>query len=373
MGIMNKFLSMFGGSKKEPIPQKLTTSNKEKPLFSNGERDKFIETIAVNQLNALIDASDQPSDFFFMVTNRNLYLSISNEVVNHIMNFRGIVGVQPMHGPCTLAYRLVISHPAASNDLATTWGNGVSISAELISVPVKADTHRLKTTISPTLIEDLKRADDVNTIVSKIAYEVALEIYNNIITDLLKIAASSLKIIKRRMDDTEYLHSKHALSAINNAANEIARATRRGLGNFIVCSPSSLLALHRYFAVANISYNTTCVNVPFDDYNSSHAMNIVGVDGCIMYRVYVSDVINAENAHRFLIGYNGAGSTDSGYIHCPYVPIMTYNRNWAVGDAISNASRYGTVHDLQVDDYSNSKNYYRIVDVDPYNCEPIVK
>ena len=367
MNIMNKFLSVFGGSKKEPIAQEPAKSNKEKPLFSEGERDKFIETIAVNQLNALIDASDQPSDFFFMVTNRNLYLSISNEVVNHIMNFRGIVGVQPMSNPCNLAYRLVISPLKASNDLGATWGNGVSMPAEIISVPVKADTYRLKTTISPTLMEDSNRTDDVNDIVNKIAHEIALEIYNKIITDLFKIAASSIKIIRRRMDDTEYLHSKHALFAINHATNEIARATRRGPGNFIVCSPSSLPALQRYFLITNISNNTTCVNVPFDDYNSSHAMNIVGVNGRVMYRVYVSDAANAELRHRFLIGYNGMGVTDSGYIHCHYIPVMSYGRNNADVEMIENVSRYGTVIDLNDDNYYGcSKNYYRIVDVEPY-------
>jgi len=157
---------------------------------------------------------------------------------------------------------------------------------------------------------------------------------------------------------------------IEREANVIAKDTRRGKGNFIICSAdvASALAMGGFL---NISPALN-VNLDVDDTGNT----FVGVlNGKI--KVYVdpySGVGVNTNARDFVcVGYKGTSPYDAGLFYCPYIPLQMVR---AINDAtfqpkIGFKTRYGMavnpfVNTQNVSVASNYRNnqYYRIFRVD---------
>ena len=157
---------------------------------------------------------------------------------------------------------------------------------------------------------------------------------------------------------------------IEREANVIAKDTRRGKGNFIICSAdvASALAMGGFL---NISPALN-VNLDVDDTGNT----FVGVlNGKI--KVYVdpySSVGVSANARDFVcVGYKGTSPYDAGLFYCPYIPLQMVR---AINDAtfqpkIGFKTRYG----MAVNPFVNTTNvavssnyranqYYRIFRVD---------
>ena len=157
---------------------------------------------------------------------------------------------------------------------------------------------------------------------------------------------------------------------IEREANVIAKETRRGKGNFIICSAdvASALAMGGFL---NISPALN-VNLDVDDTGNT----FVGVlNGKI--KVYVdpySGVGVNTNARDFVcVGYKGTSPYDAGLFYCPYIPLQMVR---AINDAtfqpkIGFKTRYG----MAVNPFVNTQNvsvasnyrvnqYYRIFRVD---------
>ena len=118
-------------------------------------------------------------------------------------------------------------------------------------------------------------------------------------------------------------------------ANQIAKETRRGKGNFILCSSdvASVLA-----ASGRMTYTpdmSTELNV--DDTGSTFAGMLDG-----MLKVYI-DPYSTNNYAT--MGYRGSSPYDAGLFYCPYVPLVMVR---AVGEQdfqprIGFKTRYGMV------------------------------
>jgi hypothetical protein len=157
---------------------------------------------------------------------------------------------------------------------------------------------------------------------------------------------------------------------IEREANVIAKDTRRGKGNFIICSAdvASALAMGGFLNVSP----ALNVNLDVDDTGNT----FVGVlNGKI--KVYVdpySSVGVNTNARDFVcVGYKGTSPYDAGLFYCPYIPLQMVR---AINDAtfqpkIGFKTRYGMavnpfVNTTNVDPANNyrSNMYYRIFRVD---------
>ncbi len=157
---------------------------------------------------------------------------------------------------------------------------------------------------------------------------------------------------------------------IEREANVIAKDTRRGKGNFIICSAdvASALAMGGFLNVSP----ALNVNLDVDDTGNT----FVGVlNGKI--KVYVdpySSVGVNSNARDFVcVGYKGTSPYDAGLFYCPYIPLQMVR---AINDAtfqpkIGFKTRYG----MAVNPFVNTQNvavasnyranqYYRIFRVD---------
>lgn len=157
---------------------------------------------------------------------------------------------------------------------------------------------------------------------------------------------------------------------IEREANVIAKDTRRGKGNFVICSAdvASALAMGGFL---NISPALN-VNLDVDDTGNT----FVGVlNGKV--KVYVdpySSVGISANARDFVcVGYKGTSPYDAGLFYCPYIPLQMVR---AINDAtfqpkIGFKTRYGmavnpfvNTQDVKVTSNYRANQYYRIFRVD---------
>jgi hypothetical protein len=94
-------------------------------------------------------------------------------------------------------------------------------------------------------------------------------------------------------------------------ANAIAKATRRGKGNFVICSSNVASAL----AAAGVLDYTPALsaNLQVDDTGNTFAGLING-----RLKVFIDPYSAAD---YITVGYRGATAYDAGLFYCPYVPL----------------------------------------------------
>jgi Major capsid protein Gp23 len=106
---------------------------------------------------------------------------------------------------------------------------------------------------------------------------------------------------------------------IERECNQIAKDTRRGKGNFIICSAdvASALAMGGFL---NISPALN-VSLDVDDTGNTFAGTLNG-----KIKVYIDpyvDVSASTTAPNFVcVGYKGTSPYDAGLFYCPYVPLQ---------------------------------------------------
>jgi len=104
---------------------------------------------------------------------------------------------------------------------------------------------------------------------------------------------------------------------IERECNQIAKDTRRGKGNFIICSAdvASALAMGGFL---NISPALN-VSLDVDDTGNTFAGTLNG-----KIKVYIDPYIDstATNPNFVCVGYKGTSPYDAGLFYCPYVPLQ---------------------------------------------------
>ena len=156
---------------------------------------------------------------------------------------------------------------------------------------------------------------------------------------------------------------KGMIVQIEREANVIAKETRRGKGNFIICSSDVASALA---ASGMLDYSPAMsTNLNVDDTGNTFAGVLNG-----RTRVYIDPYASVDYIN---VGYKGTNPYDAGLFYCPYVPLTMVR---AVGEdtfqpRIGFKTRYGMasnpfVGDTPADGLAAVKTnqYYRIFRVD---------
>ena len=149
---------------------------------------------------------------------------------------------------------------------------------------------------------------------------------------------------------------------IDREANVIAKETRRGKGNVIICSSDVATALA---AAGSLDYSPALANnLQVDDTGNTFAGLLNG-----RIKVYIDPYAQTD---YITVGYKGANTYDSGVFYCPYVPLQMVK---AVGEddfqpRIGFKTRYGMASNPFVgstpsDGLATAKTnqYYRIFKV----------
>ena len=150
---------------------------------------------------------------------------------------------------------------------------------------------------------------------------------------------------------------------IERECNRIAIETRRGKGNFIICSSDVASALAAAGMLDYTPAMSTTLNV--DDTGNTFAGTLNG-----RTRVYIDPY---ANTNYVTVGYKGTNPYDAGIFYCPYVPLTMVR---AVGEdtfqpKIGFKTRYGMVSNPFVGAAPSdglaavkTNQYYRIFRVD---------
>ena len=156
---------------------------------------------------------------------------------------------------------------------------------------------------------------------------------------------------------------KGLMFQIEQEANAIAKGTRRGKGNMVICSSDVASALQ----MAGVLDYTPALNsnaLDVDDTGNTFAGVLNG-----RYRVYIDPYATGVYV---TVGYKGTNPYDAGMFYCPYVPLQMVR---AVGEdtfqpRIGFKTRYGMVTNPFVGTASSNNiettgvnQYYRIFEI----------
>jgi len=312
-----------------------------------------------------------------------------------------LVGVQPMTGPVGLAFALRFRAgntagtytanttelgyntidssysgsyatsaaegfgSSAVGDVGLGIGNGTAIREVNLTVEkaqIEAQTRKLRSRWSLEVAQDLKAMHGLNLeeeMMDILAYEITAEIDRELIenidttvvaggsdysADWSYVAASGTGVPGGRWEMERYRELYHY---ILRRAQDIARTTRRGSGNWIVGNPYSIAIFESMAAF-------TIAPVPSNVNTAAVGVSRVGsLDGRITVYRDTFQLIN-----QFIIGYKGPSEYDTGVIYLPYIQLLASRATFedSFQPAIGLMSRYGIHSHI-----FGAKEYYRKV------------
>ena len=163
------------------------------------------------------------------------------------------------------------------------------------------------------------------------------------------------------------------LFQVERDANVIARESRRGKGNFILCSSDvkssalSMAGMLDYAPALNTELNV-------DDAGNTFVGVLNGKYKVYIDPYYTLDPVSGHNNEGYMtIGYRGSNPYDAGVFYCPYVPLQMVR---AVGEntfqpKIGFKTRYGMISNPFVGSSpsdglasAGSNFYYRKIEIE---------
>jgi len=194
---------------------------------------------------------------------------------------------------------------------------------------VTAKTRALKAEYTVELAQDLKaihgldaEAELSNILSQEFMFEINREVVRTIynVAKLGSPATATAGTFDLDVDSNgrwSVERFKGLLFNIERDANHIAQDTRRGKGNFIVCSADVASALAMSGVLDYAPALSTGLNV--DDTGNTFAGVLNG-----RFRVYIDPYsANLGAANQFyMVGYKGTSPYDAGMFYCPYVPLQ---------------------------------------------------
>lgn len=261
---------------------------------------------------------------------------------------------------------------------------GRKMTLEIINQAVEAGTRKLQAGWTIEAMQDMNSQHglDVESELTKaLSAEIVQEIDAEIITDLLALAGTVRTFDFDQTGGASYAPAfvgdrfANLGVRINEVANEIARKTRRGSGNFIVVSPMIVSVLQS----AAKAVFAPAVEGSFKGPNNTQLAGTLNGQIKVYSYLWNNAVsVNADVASGFqgqtpgddqiLVGYKGGnGETDCGYWWAPYIPLMSSGvivHPVTFQPVMSLMTRYGKV--ALTDDRTslgNSADYYGKVNV----------
>ena len=289
-------------------------------------------------------------------------------------------------GDGTHAQTLPHASPTTGTGMGTTEaealgdGNGTNFAEMAFSiekVTVAAKSRALKAEYTTELAQDLKAVHGLdaetelaNILQSEILVEINRELVRTIYTTAKPGATETAVSGTFDLDvDANGRWSvekfKGLMFQIEQEANAIAKGTRRGKGNMVICSSDVASALQMAGVLDYTpALNSNALNV--DDTGNTFAGVLNG-----RYKVYIDPY---AVGNYLVVGYKGSSSFDAGLFYCPYVPLQMVR---AVGEnsfqpKIGFKTRYGMVANPYAHGAAqgsgaltaNLNEYYRRVKVD---------
>jgi hypothetical protein len=342
----------------------LVLENQEKAMRE--ERLALNETLPANSTGSGIDNYDP------------IMISLVRRSLPNLMAY-DVCGVQPMTGPTGLIFAMKSRYDAKNgaealfNEADTAWsgtgthqgtnpaegyagsygfqgsegylrGTGVTTATgegfgdsttlndmafSIEKTTVTAKTRALKAEYTIELAQDLKAIhglDAEGELANILSQEILAEINREVIRTIYRVSKQGAQTtnVKGTFDldvDSNGRWSverfKGLLFQLEREANAIAQETRRGKGNFIICSSDVAAALAMSGKLDYTPALSTDLTV--DDTGNTFAGVLNG-----RFKVFIDPYsANIGAASQFaVVGYKGTNAYDAGLFYCPYVPLQ---------------------------------------------------
>ena len=231
--------------------------------------------------------------------------------------------------------------------------NFAEMAFSIEKIAVTAKSRALKAEYSMELAQDLKAIhglDAETELANILSTEILAEINREIVRTVNTVAVTGAQqnVAAAGSFDLDVDSNgrwmvekfKGLMFQIEREANEIARGTRRGKGNIMLCSSDVASAL-QMAGVLDYTPALNSNNLQVDDTGSTFAGVLNG-----RIRVFIDPYFTpTSGVHYMTVGYKGSSAFDAGLFYCPYVPLQMVR---AVGEntfqpKIGFKTRYGVV------------------------------
>jgi hypothetical protein len=261
---------------------------------------------------------------------------------------------------------------AAGEVLGETGTEMKQMRVQMERVTVTAQTRKLKAEYTLEMAQDLKAMHNMDAeaeLMNVLQYEIAAEIDRDLVAAINNNATSTNGWVYGNVGaqtNTAWLADgqwevekfRSLYTRVIKEANRIAVTTRRGAGNFIICSTNVVSALE---GLNNFLYSS----VPNDVGPVGGVTRVGTLDG--RFSVYVDTFSDLSSAGDYItVGYKGPSNLDSGVIYCPYIPLMMQKviHEETFQPAIGVLTRSAIAYNLL-----GTNNYYRQIPVDFTNSQ----
>jgi len=239
----------------------------------------------------------------------------------------------------------------ALGDASSNRFNEMAFSIEKISVT--ATSRALKAEYTHEIAQDLKAVHNLDAeseLANILSSEILAEINRQVIRSIYMTATIGAQ---QNVETAGYFDLdvdsngrwlvekfKGLLFQVEREANAISKATRRGKGNFILCS-SDVASAFRMAGFLDYSSAMSNERLEVDDTGNTFAGTLFG-----QYKVFIDPYFDSTSGNQFVtVGYKGSSPFDAGIFYCPYIPLQMYR---AVGEntfqpKIGFKTRYGMV------------------------------
>lgn len=265
---------------------------------------------------------------------------------------------------------------AAAEALGNTGNDFAEMGFSIEKQSVVAKSRALKAEYSLELAQDLKaihgldaETELANILSTEILAEINREVVRTVNTQAVLGAQQASIAAKGVFDLTSDADGrwsaekfKGLVIQLDREANEIAKTTRRGKGNIVICSSDVATALA---ASGQLDYQVGA-GLQVDDTGNTFAGTLNG-----KMKVYIDPYASID---YITVGYKGSNAYDAGVFYCPYVPLQMVK---AVGESdfqpkIGFKTRYGMAANPFVSPAGEQNiaatagvnTYYRIMRVD---------
>ncbi len=223
------------------------------------------------------------------------------------------------------------SEGMSTTQLESRGSNATNIFSEMAftidKVPVTAKGRALKAEYTMELAQDLKAIHglDAETELSNIlSAEILAEINREVVRTIYVTAArgategtTASGVFDLDTDSNgrwSVEKFKGLMFQVEREANKIAKDTRRGKGNIVICSSDVASAL-QMAGILDYAPALNSNNLQVDDTGNTFAGVLNG-----RMRVYIDPY--ATGGNYMVVGYKGSGAFDAGLFYCPYVPLQ---------------------------------------------------
>lgn len=244
---------------------------------------------------------------------------------------------------------------ANAEKLGDSSGNKISeMALSIEKISVTAVSRALKAEYTHELAQDLKSVhglDAETELANILSAEILAEINREVIRSIYitaTIGAASGTVTNAGTFDLDVDSNgrwmvekfKGLMFQIEREANAIAKATRMGKGNKVIC-PSDVASAFAMSGFLDYQSALASEKLDVDDTGNTYAGKLFG-----RYDVYVDPYFSSSAGAQFVtVGYKGKSAFDAGMFYCPYIPLQMYR---AVGQdnfqpKIGFKTRYGLV------------------------------